>query len=394
MQPFKALCLCSIFLHQFQCLPHFSSNNIRKIQKDNQGENATTSSPSVNPESQEKAGGCLGQALTARLWIEMGMDDHLRHYPGGVNISLPAFANDVGATNFQCGIGNSCDPSQSCLGMEKKEWFALASAHRFNTFANQLYEATAYALSIISDLTPSMVSDLVPNAGIFWADAAAYVGVLAATITGTPAVLFGSGRVLWITLMSAMYLGSGAAWWMENLEVPDPMKFNRWGEVAYRLQEFEAHMQASLTNFTQKTIEAAISSDTGLYGISKSGNLFEETRTRTESEVQAELEETLKMRSLSHILRIQNVFITRGSESCNGDGPGGSRNGSGQLSYCGDDGIMMNIIRAGKDNSEKLVHNAPLILSKYGLSTQLLTQTAWECQKKYGVFRHETVVNM
>lgn len=52
----------------------------------------------------------------------------------------------------------------------------------------------------------------------------------------------------------------------------------------------------------------------------------------------------------------------------------------------------MNIVLADKD-SEKDLYNAPLIITKYGLSAEVLTNSAWRCQEKYNVYEHETIVN-
>lgn len=351
--------------------------------------------PRLNLTLEANLNGCLQKPLTKQLWNEMEMDQHLQQYPGGLNLSLINFADKVGVTNFYCGIGNDCNPSQACSGLEPHDWYALAAAHRFNTFVNQIYEATAYALGVVSDLSPTMVDDLIADAKNFWNYSAVYVGVLTAWVTGTPAALFpaGAGQMVWLFMMSTMFVGSAAVWVVANTDIPDPHKFTRWTEVIYKLQDFENHMQGALSSFTEKVINAGISTEEGLFGMSKGGLLFDGLSFRTESEIQSDLEQTLKLRSLSHILRIQNAFITRGSQPCNGDGPGGSLGGPGQLSYCGEDGIMMNIILAGKDHSEEPVYNAHLISEKYGLSTELLTRTAWRCQQKYGTYWHPTVVN-
>ncbi|POW08858.1 hypothetical protein PSHT_09408 [Puccinia striiformis] len=325
----------------------------------------------------------------------MGMDPHLKQYPGGMNLSLTDYADKVGATNFYCGIGNDCNPSQTCVGINQQDWYALAAAHRFNTFVNQIYEATAYALGVVSDLSPTMVDDLIPDATNFWNFSAVYVGILTAWITGIPAAIFGGGvgSIIWMVMMSTMFVGSAAVWVVANLYIPDPQKFVRWSEVIYRLQDFENHMQGALSNFTQNVIDSGISTEQGLYGISKEGNLFDDMKFRTESEIQTDLEQTLKLRSLSHILKIQNAFVTRGSQPCNGDGPNGALNEPGKLSYCDNGGIMMNIVLAGEKDREEPIYNAAMVADKYGLSTELLTTTAWRCQQKYGVYRHPTVVN-
>lgn len=70
---------------------------------------------------------------------------------------------------------------------------------------------------------------MIPEASNFWNYAAVYAGVLAASITGTPASVFGAGagKVLWLMLIGGMYVGTAATWVVANLEVPDPQKFTR-----------------------------------------------------------------------------------------------------------------------------------------------------------------------
>lgn len=46
---------------------------------------------------------------------------------------------------------------------------------------------------------------------------------------------------------------------------------------------------------------------------------------------------------------------------------------------------MMNIIQANGNAVENKVKNAKLLASKYGFTTQHLTQTALDCQTKYGI---------
>lgn len=46
---------------------------------------------------------------------------------------------------------------------------------------------------------------------------------------------------------------------------------------------------------------------------------------------------------------------------------------------------MMNIIQANGDKVSNSVKNAKLLATKYGYTTQFLTQAALDCQTKYGI---------
>lgn len=47
---------------------------------------------------------------------------------------------------------------------------------------------------------------------------------------------------------------------------------------------------------------------------------------------------------------------------------------------------MMNLIQARGDKAINEIPNAELIKSKYGYTVEYLARTAWECQKKYGIY--------
>jgi hypothetical protein len=54
---------------------------------------------------------------------------------------------------------------------------------------------------------------------------------------------------------------------------------------------------------------------------------------------------------------------------------------------------MMNIVKAKKNKTHRKIHGAPLIESKYGFTVEFLTNAAWTCQKKYGVYEHDPYTN-
>lgn len=46
---------------------------------------------------------------------------------------------------------------------------------------------------------------------------------------------------------------------------------------------------------------------------------------------------------------------------------------------------MMRIVLAHGDKVEKDIYAGEIIAAKYGLSTELITSSSWDCQQKYGI---------
>lgn len=64
-------------------------------------------------------------------------------------------------------------------------------------------------------------------------------------------------------------------------------------------------MQGALTEYSQKIIGSPISTEDGLYGIARNGTLFSNLEIKSQKEIQTKIDLTLKLKAISHILRIQ-----------------------------------------------------------------------------------------
>jgi hypothetical protein len=51
---------------------------------------------------------------------------------------------------------------------------------------------------------------------------------------------------------------------------------------------------------------------------------------------------------------------------------------------------MMNIVQSSQTGLVIAMPNAHLLNEKYGYTTEFLARSAWECQKKYGVYTNST----
>ncbi|EGG09464.1 uncharacterized protein MELLADRAFT_95946 [Melampsora larici-populina 98AG31] len=279
---------------------------------------------------------CQSRNLSPELWKQLNMNEYLKGYPSGDRLSLPAFACQVGACNFQCGIGSFCDPSDLCAPVEGKAWYALIAAKRWNVINNQLYSAIPLALSVVSDITPSMVMDLIPDASEFWTQSACLTDLVVASVSAIPGAVFGadSMEVTWTIITSVLTVDGGWSWAESNVLVPDPPRYEIWEDIVFSLDKFQKHMQETLSNFAQRVIHSGISTPQGLSGINMDGSLFLETNSDSEEAIRKGLTDDLKLRSLALIFKFQHAFIMRGAAPCMEDGPGGSLEGKDVFSMC------------------------------------------------------------
>ncbi|EGG10723.1 uncharacterized protein MELLADRAFT_93543 [Melampsora larici-populina 98AG31] len=186
--------------------------------------------------------------------------------------------------------------------------------------------------------------------------------------------------------------------------------FGTWTTINTYLNSFRDHLRAVIAVSSQIGISSPISSDEGIWGILKSGKFM--TPNPTKALLQDQTRETVKLSALAQVLKSmasilitfssripqlyptiflitfvpfsyhQNVFVTIGSDKCDGRGPGGAWFGDEYLSYCSPEGLMMNLVRGqGKKTVNKIL-NAHLIEAKYGYSVEFLAQSAWACQDR------------
>ncbi|KAG0140370.1 hypothetical protein CROQUDRAFT_53358 [Cronartium quercuum f. sp. fusiforme G11] len=286
---------------------------------------------------------CESRPLTPTLWEELDMNRYLKDYNLGDSLSLPDFADLVGASNFDCGIGKFCDPSDLCAPVKGRAWYALVAARRWNIINNALYSAIPLAVSVASEVTPSMVLDLIPDASTFWTESACLTDMSIAILSVIPGGVFRSEVVgnIWGMMFGFLNADSGWSWTESNVLVSDPPKYEIWEDIVFSLEKFQKHMQAIIANSTSSVIQSGISTKSGLSGINSDGHLFLELSIKSVEEIRKGLVHDLRLRSLSLIFGYQKAFIVRGAEPCIKDGPGGSLDGPDTLSICDQDNVQV-----------------------------------------------------
>ncbi|KAG0150899.1 hypothetical protein CROQUDRAFT_668244 [Cronartium quercuum f. sp. fusiforme G11] len=315
---------------------------------------------------------CTPTPLKPELWRELQMNSYLDSYPLGSQLNLQQYASHVGATDFVAGIGEHPNPGQLCESVKGRDWYALVAVENWNSFVNSLYDSAGFAYI---GLATTWVSSF---PGCMWSAWGPIQSEMFSSL----------GEIAWISMVGSMYILASAAFVESVILIGSGEdRFTRASVISWMLSTAQRGVQSTISNLTQSVIDAPISQRTGLAGINRDGKFLDEIPSNFQSRLQTELELALKLKALAKFWRVQ--------DPCTQDGPGGAFDDQDRISYCGEDGIMMNIVRAEKngDGIDETIYHAHLVQSKYGYSPEFLTTSAWNCQETHGVFEYDVCLS-
>ncbi|EGG07048.1 uncharacterized protein MELLADRAFT_85933 [Melampsora larici-populina 98AG31] len=282
---------------------------------------------------------CAKLPLTPDLWEQLGLDEYLRTYPSGNNLTLEEYAEKVGATNFVCGIGKTCNANQICMPVRAPDWYILVAVQNWNQFSNMMYDATGYAISILQGLVTSIVSDIVPHESDSLAIESTLLGLVAGLCGAIPGFLYPEGLAffgakIWPFVQGGTGLICGMAWTYHNIYANLPSdefskvrkkddtdgarSQNKTTDISYLLSKAQASTQGTISNGTASALRQGISSTDGLYGALKDGiflNNHFSADELAEGDLQAAISHVAGVRLLAAIwkAKIEKFFIVRGS---------------------------------------------------------------------------------
>ncbi|KAG0139840.1 hypothetical protein CROQUDRAFT_54153 [Cronartium quercuum f. sp. fusiforme G11] len=346
----------------------------------------------------------LSRKPDSALWNELKMDEYILKYPNGQNLSVMEFADQHGANNFLCGIGEKCNAGELCHPVQGQAWYVLFAIQEWNLFVNSIYMAVATTMDLVRGTTASLLMDLTdpndqaPSYGgpkfIFGLLSALCISLslgvfsILATTTIASAWLTISGISAFLGLGSTLsFSGLQIASMVEQEKAIEPSAFNKWSRFGYFFSQWEDTMHQGITHNVNATLHSGISNSGpgGLIHFIGNGTFFYSHPKKTSAEIELSLKDVTQIRALVILLRSMNAFVTRASEPCTSHGINGAWDGDDYLSYCGPDKVMMNIIIANGKHAKNTLYNAKAIALKYNITTEYLTVNSWKCQQKYGL---------
>ncbi|KAG0145588.1 hypothetical protein CROQUDRAFT_45594 [Cronartium quercuum f. sp. fusiforme G11] len=345
---------------------------------------------------------CTPRPLTPELWKELKLDEYLRTYPFGESLPLEAYAEKVGAMNFVCGIGKSCDASQICMPVSAPDWYILVAVQNWNSFSNMMYDATGFAISILQGLVNSIVNDIVPHEPDTLAIQSTLLGLFAGLCGAIPGFVYPEalsffGSTMWPFVQGGVGFMSGIAWTYHNLYASLPTdELSKTNDISYLLSKAQASTQTMLANTTETATKQGISSQSGLYGILKDGiflnNHFSGSEM-SEGEIQTAISRVARARLLAAIWKAKGYFVIRGSDPCTQDGPNGAFPQDDVMSHCDQEGMMMQLVSSTDGKLIKKFQWAHLISAKYNLKIEYFLEHSWSCQQKYLKYAYDPYLN-
>ncbi|MBW0507371.1 hypothetical protein O181_047086 [Austropuccinia psidii MF-1] len=106
---------------------------------------------------------CSGYELNRGTWAELGIDNYLRHYPHGQNMSLFEYTHSLNVFNFDCGIKKFCMAGQLCHPIRGRDWVVLSAVQEWNFYINSLYDAVGSAMAEVQETSAAMIADFLPD---------------------------------------------------------------------------------------------------------------------------------------------------------------------------------------------------------------------------------------
>lgn len=298
-------------------------------------------------------------------------------------MNFAQFTDSIGVLNFRCGLGQECLAGQLCQsGIKPIDWEILFAVQQWNFWMNGMYQASAFAISMVQEAISSLIVDLaVKDTSYREAISILIFSFLGAAFAGLILTLY-AGAVI---AALATSLVATSIWMRATDESLSEIIRYDWNEISYYFPIWESRLHSGLTNYTDSTLNSPISSQQGIYGAIKGGEFVDlDLRSKhSVSELQQGLKTVILTRAVVLILRSMNAFITRGKDKCTDRGLSGAWHKVDRISYCDENGVMMNIILADEDRSVNAIHNGRLISMKYGLTAEFLTVSSWTCQQNY-----------
>ncbi|KAH9813369.1 hypothetical protein DFH28DRAFT_1060624 [Melampsora americana] len=336
---------------------------------------------------------CLAEPITPELWKNLQLNTYLENIPGAQNITLSEYARSVHAANFFCGIGRRCMAGQPCAPVPKMDWLILYSAQQWNFYMNSLYEAIESAINIVREVAVSAIVDFTPKETANWTGLAIFGGSLAGLVLLTAAVIAYVGPIAFVLLDSvAAEAAAGetlaviptvATTGLVRRHTQETLStdlFAAYAKLDSDITMLHAKLKTVLFNKLSAILDNPIHSEQGLSNLLKDGTYLAPNPSK--SSLQLGAREVAQLTVMSELFKSLKIFVLLGQHPCNNDGPNGALEGDDVLSYCADDGLMMNIVQADGDRLVQKVSNAHLIESKYGYKTRYLVTEAWSCQQK------------
>ncbi|KAH6676989.1 hypothetical protein F5X68DRAFT_246065 [Plectosphaerella plurivora] len=329
-------------------------------------------SPVAYPQTDGGATSCKSEALSEDTWTKLKVDDFLSSTAANLTTNnVQGFASSLGAPNFFCGLDQFCNAGQPCLPVSLPGWYALVAIQNYNSYMNSLNTAVSFAASIMALEMPEVINDFWPKPVD---DATPMKDVYAMITLGLSVVPFTG------VMAKAAAVPKGVVSFLSGqLKPPTPPDlFVKWSDVASSISTAVKDYQAAISNSLKATLAAEVQDATsGINGVLSGGGFLGVAQNFTQSDMQANIIESMKLRSIALALQAQGAFIYRGDGGCFN-----SNNDASKFCATVDGKEWQYSLRMGEDEQVKI---AQKIVDKYGISGEVFLKGPSDCFDEHKV---------
>ncbi|KAI8396542.1 hypothetical protein FOFC_21090 [Fusarium oxysporum] len=314
----------------------------------------TTATPVALP--QGNGGGadsCRTEPLTKATWTSLKVDDFLAAAEANLTTNnVQGLASSLGAPNFFCGLDQFCNAGQPCLPVSLPGCAV--------NFAASIMSLEMPA--VIADFWPTPVDDVTPMKDVY---SMITLGLSVVPFTGAMAKAAAVPKAV-VSFLSG------------QLKPPVPPNlFVKWSDVGVSISSAVKDYHAAIANSLKDTLNAEIQDATsGINSLLVGGEFLGVAQNFTQADMQANIIESMKLRSIALALQGQKAFIYRG-EGCFNSNNDASK-------FCATvNGVEMQYeLRIG---DEERVDIAQIIVDKYGISKETFLQGPSTCFDEHKV---------
>ncbi|KAH9224453.1 hypothetical protein DL95DRAFT_439618 [Leptodontidium sp. 2 PMI_412] len=317
------------------------------------------------------ADSCPFEPLNETTWVNLDMDKFMTDAAKNLTTSnVQGFASSLGAPNFFCGLDQFCNAGQPCLPVDVPAWYGLIAIQNYNNYMNSLNTAITFASSIMSLDMPAIIKDLWPAADDSTTSAKELTSIISLGLsvipfTGTLSTVAGVAKGV------NSFVGTQ----LQPATAPD--LFVKWSDLASSISTAVQAYQSAVSKSLDDTINAGLDdSKTGVNLMLSGGGFLGVSHNFTQTDMQSEITDNLKLRSMALALQGLKAYIYRATGDCfnaNND----------PYKFCATiNGTKWEyFLMVGDDFAQDVGTK----LLGYGLKPEVFLQGPADCLDKYGV---------
>ncbi|EUC43337.1 hypothetical protein COCMIDRAFT_28175 [Bipolaris oryzae ATCC 44560] len=308
---------------------------------------------------------CPSEDLNAATWKDLDFDGFLKAAAANLTTNnVQGFASSLGAPNFFC---------SSSRMITKQCRYVLVAVQKYNSYMNSLNTAISFAASIMSLEIPAVVSDFWPEP----IDDVTPLKDMVSLVTSALSAVPFTGALATVNTVSGVVVN----FLTNQMKPPEqPNLFVKWNDIGVSIAAAVKDYQSTVANSLLTTLDAEIDNPTsGINSNLAGGSFLGVVQNFTETDMQKNFADSMKLRSIALLLQAQKAYIYRSTNPA-----GTCSNGDQHWRLCTSATDRPNAfsLRIGDDSPFDITD---LMITKYGISKETFLQGPSDCFDEHSV---------